>query len=212
MQCRQCAGIEQEFNEAVARRELARYRRRGATGTTMMLIEALRQAGVSGRTLLDIGGGAGIIQHELASAGVSHVTSVDASPAYLEAQKAEAARRGYADRAEYLAGDFVALAAQVPASDVVTLDRVICCYPDMASLVGASASRARRLYGIVIPKDRWWNALGIRFVNFLMRLRRSPFRTFLHPPAEVEAIISGLGLRRQYLQETLIWRVAVFAR
>jgi len=213
MPCGQCAGIEQEFNEAVARRELARYRRRGPGGTTRLLIDALKQAGVGGQTLLDIGGGVGVIQHELVSDGLDRVTSVDASPAYLDAQRTEAARRGYAGRAAYLAGDFVALAPQVPPADLVTLDRVICCYHEMSALVGASASRALRLYGIVIPRDAWWNALGIRLVNFVLRLRRSPFRTFLHAPAAIEAVIHDQGLRRrEFLRETLVWRVAVYAR
>lgn len=213
MQCSQCAGIEEEFNEVVARRELVRYRRRGVGGTTRLLIDALKDAGLAGQTLLDIGGGAGIIQHELVAAGVDRVTSVDASSAYLQVQQDEAARRGYAARAEYLSGDFVAVASQVPAADLVTLDRVICCYHDMPALVGASASRARRFYGIVIPRDTWWNALAFRVLNFVMRLRRTPFRTFLHPIDAIDAAVRKEGLRRRaYLRDTLVWRVAVYAR
>lgn len=177
-----------------------------------MLIEALKKEGVDGRALLDIGGGVGAIQHELVTAGASRVTSVDASPAYLAAQKTEATRRGYSDRGVYLVGDFVALAPAVPEGDLVTLDRVICCYHDMPSLVGLSAARARRLYGIVIPRATWWNALGIALLNAVMRLRRSSFRSFLHPPAEIETIIRGYGFRRQYLRDTVVWRVAVYGR
>lgn len=212
MPCGQCGGIEREFNEAVARRDLARYRRRGPTGTTRILIGALKKEGVQGRTLLDIGGGVGVIQHELARAGVSRITGVDASPAYLAAQKAEAARHGYAERAVHLAGDFVAMASAVSASDIVTLDRVICCYHDMTSLVRLSAARARWLYGVVIPRATWWNALGIALVNVVMRLRRSAFRSFLHPPDAIEAILRGYGFRPQSLRDTLVWRVAVYAR
>lgn len=212
MPCGQCEGIEQEFNEAVARRELAQYRRRGPTGTTRILIESLQRAGVAERSLLDIGGGVGVIQHELAGRGVSGVTGVDASPAYLAAQQAEAARRGYADRAVHLAGDFVAVAPQVAESDIVTLDRVICCYHDMPSLVSLSAARARRLYGIVIPRATWWNTLGIKVINVVMRLRRSSFRSFLHSPEAIEAILRDRGFRRQSLHDTFIWRVAVYAR
>ena len=43
---------------------------------------------------------------------------------------------------------------EIEAADVVTLDRVICCYPDMEALVGRSAERALRLYGLVHPRDR----------------------------------------------------------
>src|SRR3990170_69781 len=97
----------------------------------------------------------------LARAGVGRIASVDASSSYLAAQRAEAERLGYAPRASYLSGDFVTLADHIPDSDIVTLDRVICCYPDMRSLVSLSAARARRLCGIVYPRGTWWNAVGV---------------------------------------------------
>jgi len=210
--CGQCAGIEREFNASVAARELAAYRRRGAAGTTRVLIEMVRAQGVAGASLLDVGGGIGAIQHELAAAGAVSITSVDASSAYLAAQQAEAARRGYADRATYLHGDFVALAESVPASDIVTLDRVICCYPDLRALVGRSAARARRVYGAVYPRGTWWNAAGVALLNAVMRLRRSAFRGYLHPPQAIEALLGAAGFRLQSARETFIWRVAVFTR
>jgi len=210
--CGQCAGIEKEFNAKIAARELAAYRRRGVRGTTKALIALLQQARVDGATLLDIGGGVGAIQHELAAAGIGQITSVDAAPAYLEAQKAEASRRGYAGRVTHLHGDFVAIGEQIPAHDIVTLDRVICCYPDMRALVERSAERARRVFGAVYPRGTWWNVVGIALVNTLMRLRRSPFRTYVHPPGQIERILGAHGLRLTAAKETLIWRVAVYAR
>jgi magnesium-protoporphyrin O-methyltransferase len=209
--CGQCAGIEREFNAQVAARELTAYRRHGVRGTTRLLIDLLRQHPVEGATLLDIGGGVGAIQHELAPR-VGRIISVEASSAYVHAQQAEAARRGYADRAAYLAGDFVALADMVQSGDIVTLDRVICCYHDMPSLVTLSAARARRLYGAVFPRRTWWNALGIVLLNAVSRIRRSPFRSFLHPPERIDALLRDSGLHPRAVRETLFWRVAVYAR
>ena len=210
--CAQCEGIEKEFNAKVAARELAAYRRRGVGGTTKILIDLLRGHAVTGATLLDVGGGIGAIQHELAGAGPGEVTSVDASPAYLEAQRAEAVRRGYADRVTYLGGDFVAMADGVPARDIVTLDRVICCYPDMPALVRSSAMRARHLYGAVYPRATWWNAAGIRVANAVLRLRRSSFRVYLHAPERIDAMVASCGLRRAAVRDTVLWRIAVYTR
>jgi SAM-dependent methyltransferase len=209
----QCAGIELVFGERVARWELARYRRHGARGTTKLLLNLLRAAGPpAGRTLLDIGGGIGVLQHELAAAGVEAITSVDASPAYLAVQRAEAARRGYADRVRYLQGDFTALAHAVEAHDIVTLDRVICCYHDMPALVGASAARARQLYGAVYPRRTWWTVAGVALINLALRLRGTPFRTFVHPPAEIERLLAAAGLRPRAARRTVVWHVAVYTR
>jgi hypothetical protein len=36
---------------------------------------------------------------------------------------------------------------------IVTLDRVINVYPDWQRLIELSAARARRLYGLVYPRD-----------------------------------------------------------
>lgn len=210
--CGQCTGIEKEFNTKVAARELAAYRKHGVRGTTKVLIDLLRQARVDGATLLDIGGGVGAIQHELAAAGLAEITSVDASAAYLEAQKSEASRRAYAGRVTHLYGDFVTMGEQIPEHDIVTLDRVICCYPDMCALVERSAERARRLFGAVYPRGTWWNAMGIALVNLLMQLRRSSFRTYLHPPGQIDRILAAHGLRLTAAKETFIWRVAVYAR
>jgi len=210
--CRQCQGIEYEFNEAVARRELARYRRRGPVGTTRTLIQALRASGVAGQTLLDIGGGVGAIQHELLSAGVERAVSVDASAAYLAAAREEGRRRGHDGRVSYVHGDFAQVAEDVPPAGIVTLDRVICCYDHMPALVGAAAARAQRLLGAVYPRDTWWNRLGIGLLNLGLRLRRSPFRTFVHPQREIEAILRRHGLEPRSRAQTFSWLVAVYAR
>lgn len=104
-------------------------------------------------SLLDIGGGIGVIQHELRAAGVTGITGVDASRAYLAMAREEAERRGYAGDARYVYGDFVALADGIAPADIVTLDRVVCCYPDMAALMDSAAAKAGRFLGLVYPRD-----------------------------------------------------------
>ena len=210
MPCSQCQGIEVEFGEREARAQLRRYRRSGASGTTRQLIEALVGMGVEGGTVLDIGGGVGAIQHNLLAAGASRARSVDASQAYSEIAGEEAARRGLTARIESSHGDFVALAESIPPADIVTLDRVICCYHDVRALVAASAGRARRLYGVVYPRDVWWLRPVFALGNLALRLRRSSFRIFLHSTTEVEALIAAEGLRPAFQRFDGIWQVAVF--
>jgi len=210
MPCSQCQGIEAEFGEREARAQLRRYRRRGASGTTRQLIEVLVGMGVEGGTVLDIGGGVGAIQHSLLAAGASRACSVDASQAYSEIAGEEAARRGLTARIESSHGDFVALAESIPPADIVTLDRVICCYHDVRALVAASAARARRLYGVVYPRDVWWLRPVFALGNLVLRLRRSSFRIFLHSTTEVEALIAAEGLRPAFQRFHGMWQVAVF--
>ena len=208
----QCQGIEREFDHKEAAQDLRRYRESGPDGTTRILLDALKAEGVEGLTLLDIGGGVGAIQHELLSAGVTSAVDVDASSAYIQVAREEAQSRGHAGRVSYHHGDFVDWAPGIPAADIVTLDRVICCYDDMRALVGLSAARARRFYGVVYPRDAWWMKIGLPIANFLYWLRRSPFRPFLHPSQAVEAEVLARGLRRRFYRHTWMWQVVIYAR
>ena len=212
MNCCQCQGIEELFSQKYVSKELSRYRTKGPDKTTRILAEAIKEEGVDGLTLLDIGGGVGAVQHELLGAGIGHATNVEASTAYIAAAKAEAQRRGYSERVRFHHGNFVDLAPDIAPADIVTLDRVICCYPDMEKLVGLSAARARKLYGLVYPRDTWWMKIGLALQNFFFRIRRSPFRTFSHPTKAIEAILGSNGLKRHFYRRTLAWQVVVYTR
>jgi hypothetical protein len=112
----------------------------------------------------------------------------------------------------YFHGDFVKLASSIPPADIVTLDRVICCFDEMEALVGSSAARATRLYGVVFPQSAWWVRLGTALENLALRLRGSPFRIFTHATAAVEAVVAAQGLKRVFRRTAGIWQVAVYAR
>ena len=212
MSCVQCQGVEEVFSQRYVTKELSRYRAKGPDKTTRMLIEAIKDASVAGETLLDIGGGLGAVQHGLLDVGLEHATDVDASTAYLNAAKAEAKRRGLADRVSYQHGNFVDMAEQVEPADIVTLDRVICCYPEMEKLVSLSAERARKVYGLVYPRDSWWIRLGLALGNLFLKIRRSAYRGFVHPARAVEAIVRDNGLERCFYRQTLVWQVVVYRR
>jgi 16S rRNA A1518/A1519 N6-dimethyltransferase RsmA/KsgA/DIM1 with predicted DNA glycosylase/AP lyase activity len=212
MKCCQCQGIECSFDEENARKKLDGFRKNGPAKTTRILIDALKAAGVEGRTLLDVGGGVGAIQHELAAAGASRMISVEASTAYHEAVREEAERRGYADRVSYQHGDFVDLAPDIEPVDVVTLDRVVCCYHDAEGLVGSSAALAGRLYGLVYPRDAWWVKLYTALANISYKIQRNPFRLFVHPTREVDALVRRHGLKPRFYRRVRTWQVVVYER
>ena len=212
MNCCHCQGIEAHFDEKKAAKKLKLYREAGPYETTCILIDALKAYGVNGMTLLDIGGGVGGIQHELLNAGLRSATNVDASSGYIDVAKAEAERRGLADRVSYHHGNFVELAPQIPPADIVTLDRVICCYPDMPAMVNLSATRARKLYGVVYPRVTWRTKIWFITDNVGYWLRRNPFRIFLHPTEAVDAAVRSNGLKQCFYQKTSMWQVVLYER
>lgn len=212
MNCCQCQGIEEVFSQPFVTKELSRYRVKGPIKTTRMLIDAIKAEGVDGLTLLDIGGGVGAVEHELLDAGVNSATDVDASQAYINAARDEAQRKGYVEKVSYHYGNFVELAEDIGPADIVTLDRVICCFDDMERLVGLSAERARKLYGLVYPRDTWLMKIGIAIMNFFLLLRRSPYRSYFYQTKAVEAILRNNGFKRRSFSQTMAWQVAVYAR
>lgn len=201
------------YDERIAAADLRRYRKKGPSPWTRALVEALKSEGVQGTTLLDIGGGIGAIQHELLAAGVVSVTSVDASSAYLDAAREEIDRRGLSGRVTYHHGDFVELAPSVPPADIVTLERVLNVYPDWERLAARSAERARRLYGIVIPRNTPFVRFVISMINVVMRLKDKRIRAAIVPIDAIDRVLGTMGFRRH--SSTRVgpaWQVAIYRR
>jgi SAM-dependent methyltransferase len=147
---RSCAAAT-HFSSKVAEEDLARYQRRGPDASTRMLLTELRRWPLQGLRLLDVGSGIGVIAMELTDAGLAAVTLADASPAYLEFARRRVEPL-YASRlAKFILGDFAVSATTLPDADVVTLDRVVWCYPDVDALLQAASLRARHIGRIHLP-------------------------------------------------------------
>jgi len=213
MESCQCQGIEVKFDQEYVNKKLAKYREEGPKKTTVQLMEALKSGDIQGMSLLDIGGGVGDIQHGLLKAGVSQALNVEGSTAYAEACKQEAERQGHAGKIKHLQGNFVDLAGDVPQADIVTLDRVICCYDDMPTLVNLSSQKARKFYAVVYPRDLWWVKLVNEiYYNFRNWLKQNPMRNYVYSTKAVEAEIQKNGFKRTFHRNMGGWQVAVFSR
>lgn len=208
--CACCYDVE--FDDRSARRELEDDRRRGPRPATRALAEALAGGDATGLSVLDIGAGIGTVHRLLLEAGAATVIDVDASRPYLSAAEAEATRLGFGGRVQFIHGDFVAVAPEVPEVDVVALDRVACCYPDATGLIGAAASRARRRLGVVIPPDNWLARIAVGSVNAWQILQRSRLRMQCHRHRVIAAAAEGAGLRWIRTDAIGVWRLLLFER
>src|SRR5207245_5403012 len=136
-------GYRSIFSEKRAHAEARRYRRRGLDRTSRRIAELLKQQGIVGRTLLEVGGGIGAIQIELLRAGITRAVNIELTPTYEEAAQGLLHEAGLEDRVERRVMDFADATSEVEAADVVIMNRVICCYPDMPKLAGAVAGHMR---------------------------------------------------------------------
>ena len=137
-------GYQWVFSERSARGEARRYRRKGLDGTSRRIVDFLKAQGVEGRTVLEVGGGIGALQLELLKAGASRALSIELTPTYEDVAAGLLREAGLTDRVERRVMDFAEAASQIDGADIVVLNRVICCYPDMPKLAGADSRSCPR--------------------------------------------------------------------
>jgi len=205
-------GYRQIFSEKNAAGEARRYRRNGLDGTSKRIFDFIRERGVEGKTLLEVGGGIGAIEIELLKAGMARAVNVELTPTYEAAAGELLVEAGLTGRVDRRLMDFAEAGTEVETVDVVVMNRVICCYPDMPKLAGAAADRARGLLVMSFPNRRWWTRLGLTLANFGFGVIRMQFRVFLHPPALIVAAVEQRGFKTRLNQPGLLWQVVALER
>ncbi len=165
-------------------------------------------------SVLYIGCGAGGLHHEMLRQGVAgQVAGVDAASAFLAAAQANAVQLNLSEAVTYTQRDFAQLPDDFEPADVVTMDRVICCYPYLQQLLGAAAQRANRYLVLSFPLDDWWIRIVYRVLNGLISLfRRDGFHSYVHPHTQVLEIAQAAGLQPVHHDRSGIWQIMVFAR
>src|SRR5258708_17533926 len=113
---------------------------------------------------------------------MARAVNVELTPTYEAAAVGLLGDSGLADRAERKIMDFAEAGNEVEAADVVVMNRVICCYPDMPKLAGAAAQHAKEVLVLSFPNERWGTQLGLSFSNFRFALFQIQFPVFFHSP------------------------------
>jgi len=211
-ECCSPKGYRWVFSERSAHAEAKRYRRKGLDSTSRRIVDFLVAQGVEDRTVLEVGGGIGAIQIELLKAGASRATSVELTPTYEEEARGLLEEAGLADRVDRKLMDFAQEAGQVAPADVVIMNRVICCYPDMPRLAGAAAGHARQVLVMSYPRYTWWTRIGLGTSNVMLRLLRREFHIFVHRPDRIIATSRAQGLEPVLDQSGVLWTVAGLRR
>ena len=197
------------FSGKIAARDARKFRRHGLRGSSRDLVELAGD--VQGASVLDVGGGVGAIELELLAAGAHRATNVELSGGYEDAAAELIAERGVEARIDRRVGDFVT--TDIAPHDVVVMHRVVCCYPDVDTLVGTAADHALRLLLLTYPQEGLVLRLGFRAINTWVRLSGSGFRAYLHPIARIDAAAEAHGLRiEQRRPAGRLWESAAYRR
>jgi magnesium-protoporphyrin O-methyltransferase len=199
------------FTRRGAERALRRYRKRGLDKLSAKIAKVVKERGVAGATVLEVGGGIGALDVELIQAGAERATNVELSPEYEVAAAELASARGVQNRIERRVGDFVA-EPDIPEADTVVMNRVVCCYPDYEALVGAAADHARRLLVFTFPRERALVRGAFWLMNVWLRVRGNDFRGFVHSSSAMLEVGRQHGLTPVLERQGPFWQLAALER
>ena len=212
MPCNCCEMENNTFGEDRAKADIKEYRKRGPAKQTKLILKAVRSLGLKDAALLDVGGGIGAIHHELLEDVAREATHVDASSAYLKAAKEESVRRGNNEHVNFIHADFTDVAPDLPQADIVTLDRVVCCYPDFRGLLKTAAEHSRHAIAFTYPRETWYLRIGFKIMNFFQNLRKDSFRIFLHPIPEMDLLLKREGFERISVRRLFVWEMSLYQK
>lgn len=74
-----------------------------------------------------------------------------------------------------------------------------------------AARHAKRGLALSYPRDRWFVRAGMRLEN-ARRARKSGFRTFVHPPEQMQHVIERAGFELTRRRSTVMWSIDIFVR
>jgi len=187
-------------------------------GVTESLVEALERTGLEGRTVLDVGCGVGDLMLALLARGASTGSGMDLGAGGIDHARELAAARGLADRATFVVGD--GAVAPLEPADVVVMNRVVCCYPDVDPLIANTTGAVKAMTWRAAPVDRGvagaFNRVSTWCSNGWYRLRHKKyrgFRVFVHDLDAIERTVRAAGFERTHDDRVhAVWRLEVFVR
>jgi magnesium-protoporphyrin O-methyltransferase len=192
-------------------------RRETAARITGRLVEALERAGLEGRTVLDLGCGAGDLALTTLARGAAAATGLDLGAGAVASARSLATTRGLAARARFEVGD--AAVAPLSRHDVVVLNRVLCCYHDPGPLLDNALGATGSVFAMTAPVDRGlggaWNRFLTASGNLWYAARRARyrgFRVFVHPLEPVAAMVGRAGLAPLVHERHGLWDMTVYVR
>lgn len=205
--------LNQMFNAERVQRTAREYLQNGLDPRAAKLASFVAAHSHHPASVLDVGCGTGGLHQELLRRGVvQQAIGVDASEAAIAAARANAETLHLTDAIAYSQRDFAQDPDGFAPADVVVMDRVICCYPYLQSLLGAAAARARQLLVISFPYDDWWVRWPFRALDAALTLIGSGYHPFLHPLAEVIRVAEDAGMTPIQQDRHRIWGIIAFTR
>jgi len=207
-----CCGADLFFNKTTAKKEYRTYVRKGPSRVTAKIIQQLENQDVKGKSMVDVGGGIGALQWWFLQNEGAKTTDIDASSGYLKQALNHAGENGWQDKTQFIMGDCTDVYPQIDDPDFITLDKVICCYPNFKEILVSTCQKSKRYISLSYPIDGII-AQAIRGMGALFfMLKKNPFRPYVHPVRQIRDVFTENGYKRLSHSIAFPWHVEIYSR
>ncbi len=207
----QVQGTNKFFSKHSAR-YLKQFRKKGLAKEQKYIVEGIEKSPVGGKSILDIGCGAGGLHITMLKHGAASAVGVDMSEGMLEGAKHFAREFGFENQTKYLLGDVVEMNGTIGNADIVVLDKVVCCYEHLDKLLDASLSRTKEIYALSFPASNLMVKISFYGLIFIRKLFKAQFRPYWHDWEKMVQKIRDNGFSPVHTASTFFWSVYVFQR
>ncbi len=205
-----CCGADMFFNKKTAAKEFRNYQKKGPSRVTAKIIQQLEGQDVEGKSMVDVGGGIGALQWWFLQQGGKQTTDIDASSGYLKQAEDFAKENGWQDRTHFFMGDCTDIYDQIASPDYITLDKVVCCYPNYKEILESTCKKSTGHVSLSYPMDGVI-AHAIRNLGALFfMILRNPFRPYVHPVKEIRDVFARNGYQRITHDLVFPWHVETY--
>jgi 2-polyprenyl-3-methyl-5-hydroxy-6-metoxy-1,4-benzoquinol methylase len=213
--CSTCSSSQQatdNFFTRHASKYARRYSRKGPDRVQRRILNGLDPSMYTNRHILDIGCGTGNMHFELLRRGAARATGVDIADGMIEQAKSLSEKYGFAENTIYLQGDIVDRKDDIENADLTILDKVVCCYDDIKSLIMTALIKTSSAIVISHPRNTLVLRFGFIVQDFLSRLFRMKFRPFWHEWNSIHETIKANGYSVMYEDTTFLWHIVIFRK
>ncbi len=190
------------------------YKKQGLSSSSKILMSYLVERGVADKTLLDVGCGTGAFSIEALKNGAASCVGVDLSPVMVETANELAVASGFRDRAKFAVGDIAA--DEQASSDIVVMDKVVCCYPDVDRLLENASRACKGILVLTVPRDEGVVKAMVRLWTFIddivEKLRGRRLHWYLHSLKKMDRTLRESGFVRTKKQGSWFWLVLLYER
>ena len=197
------------FGMKKAQKEMDHYLKYGPKKSTVWLLDPVVEQIKAGDSVLEVGGGVGSFLLELQKQGVGPSYYMDISESYSAVFQHQVNNQSLENKINVHTGDFTEKHHLIPDTDVVALDKVLCCYQDFKQLLSLSLDKAGRIFAYTVPDDVWWVRFIHQIETALKQLFTKHLITYIHPVDQIESQVVAKGFQKVFQKSHTGWLTVV---